>query len=135
MLVDGGNGKRQQIIFQLCIVFKQYAVFFGKHSQQSGSEFRHFFTERYLSVFLPILNHYGRYQPLELGFHLFAEFLEADLFANWRLVVWHYVCRVINGYTADTKVTPEIENLTQMCVDHSSMDVSLYTVAKVFAEY
>ena len=102
MLVDGGNGKRQQIIFQLCIVFKQYAVFFGKQSQQSGSEFRHFFTERYLSVFLPILNHYGRYQPLELGFHLFAEFLEADLFANWRLVVWHHVCLVINGYTADT---------------------------------
>ena len=26
----------------------------------------------------------------------------------------------------NTKVTPEIENLTQMCVDHSSMDVSLY---------
>ena len=26
----------------------------------------------------------------------------------------------------NTKVTTEIENLTQMCVDHSSMDVSLY---------
>ena len=26
----------------------------------------------------------------------------------------------------NTKVTPEIENLTQKCVDHSSMDVSLY---------
>ncbi len=102
MLVDGGNGKRQQIIFQLCIVFKQYAVFFREHSHQPGSEFRHFFSKRYLPVFLPILNHYGRYQPLELGFHLFAEFLEADLFANWRLVVWHHVCRVINGYTADT---------------------------------
>ena len=26
----------------------------------------------------------------------------------------------------NTKVTPEIENLTQKCVEHSSMDVSLY---------
>ena len=26
----------------------------------------------------------------------------------------------------NTKVTTEIENLTQRCVDHSSMDVSLY---------
>ena len=39
LFVYGGNDKCQQVVFQLCVIFQQYAVFFGEHSQKSGSEF------------------------------------------------------------------------------------------------
>ena len=39
LFVYGENDKCQQVVFQLCVIFQQYAVFFGEHSQKSGSEF------------------------------------------------------------------------------------------------